>query len=530
MRGRPRGSWTSSQYRWSPASRGCRAACGDLPVETPRVELVRRWLRAFGPGTVADLRWWTGWTGGQVKQALAAVRPVEVDLRRRDRARAARRRRRGAAGRAVGRAAPGPRSDPDGLVRAAWYLGAHGRGCSTGPATSGPACGATGGSSVAGPSARTARSWSGCSKTSAARRPRRRCRGRSGWPGGSAAAGHPTLPYPAGARAVGDLSGPMRSRAVGGPGRRGARMRHDAARWQPSRSSLTKRFGAVDAVNDLTFDVQAGRVTGFLGPNGAGKRTTLRTLLGLIRPSAGSATFDGARYEELDAPSTTSARCSRTPRSIPAARRATTCGCSPRRRPAARARGRRCSSASGSSGAADRRVKGYSIGMRQRLAIAAALLGDPEVLILDEPPTASTRRASAGCASSCAAGGAGGRCSCRATCSPRSRRSSTTCVVVARPAARRGPFERSSAAPRRRPSARRTPAARRRAAGARVRGRPRTARWSSRRATRRGRAGRSRGRGSCWSSPRARSLEEAFFALTGGGDGRCDAPRCAARS
>jgi hypothetical protein len=80
IRGRPVGSWTSSQYRWSPASSWLPRAMDELPVENARTELVRRWLGAFGPATVADLRWWTGWTAGQVKQALTAIGPTEVDL------------------------------------------------------------------------------------------------------------------------------------------------------------------------------------------------------------------------------------------------------------------------------------------------------------------------------------------------------------------------------------------------------------------------------------------------------------------
>ena len=66
---------------------------------------------------------------------------------------------------------------------------------------------------------------------------------------------------------------------------------------------LSKRFGTVEAVKNLSFDVEAGRVTGFLGPNGAGKSTTLRALLGLIHPTGGTATFDGKRYDELEHPS-----------------------------------------------------------------------------------------------------------------------------------------------------------------------------------------------------------------------------------
>ena len=150
--------------------------------------------------------------------------------------------------------------------------------------------------------------------------------------------------------------------------------------------SLTKRFGSVDAVSDLSFDVPAGRVTGFLGPNGAGKTTTLRMLLGLIRPTAGSATFEGRAYEELDEPS----------RRVGAVLEDT--GFHPGR--SGRDHLRVLAATSGvpaprvdevlelvglAGPAAKRRVKGYSLGMRQRLAIAAALLGDPEVLVLDEP-------------------------------------------------------------------------------------------------------------------------------------------------
>jgi ABC-2 type transport system ATP-binding protein len=150
-------------------------------------------------------------------------------------------------------------------------------------------------------------------------------------------------------------------------------------------AGLTKRFGAVEAVRDLSFSVQPGRVTGFLGPNGAGKSTTLRALLGLVRPTSGSATFGGTRYEELDRPSArvgavledASFHPGRTGRN--------------HLRVLAAAGGHPASRVGellelvGLAHAADRRVKGYSMGMRQRLGIAAALLGQPEVLILDEP-------------------------------------------------------------------------------------------------------------------------------------------------
>jgi hypothetical protein len=80
VRGRPRGSWISSQYRWSPIEVWLPGGMPEVPVEEARAELVRRWLAAYGPGTAADIKWWTGWTAGQVKQALAAIGPVEVDL------------------------------------------------------------------------------------------------------------------------------------------------------------------------------------------------------------------------------------------------------------------------------------------------------------------------------------------------------------------------------------------------------------------------------------------------------------------
>jgi ABC-2 type transport system ATP-binding protein len=148
---------------------------------------------------------------------------------------------------------------------------------------------------------------------------------------------------------------------------------------------LSKRFGSVQAVRDLSFTVDAGRVTGFLGPNGAGKSTTLRILLGLVHANAGTAGFSGRRYEELPHPSAqvgavledASFHPGRTGRNhlrvLAAAGRH-----SPGRIDEALAE-------VDLAGAADRRVKGYSMGMRQRLAIAAALLGDPDVLVLDEP-------------------------------------------------------------------------------------------------------------------------------------------------
>jgi ABC-2 type transport system ATP-binding protein len=148
---------------------------------------------------------------------------------------------------------------------------------------------------------------------------------------------------------------------------------------------LSKHFGAFAAVEQLSFEIQAGRVTGFLGPNGAGKSTTLRALLGLVRPSSGSATFDGLRYDELERPAErvgvvledASFHPGRSARNH--LRVLAVTGGQPL------ARVDEVLAAVGLDEAADRRVKGYSMGMRQRLAIAAALLGDPEVLILDEP-------------------------------------------------------------------------------------------------------------------------------------------------
>ena len=148
---------------------------------------------------------------------------------------------------------------------------------------------------------------------------------------------------------------------------------------------LHKQFGKVKAVEGLSFDVEAGRVTGFLGPNGAGKSTTLRALLGLVLPTSGTATFGGSRYEELDRPSAqvgavledTAFHPGRTARNH--LRVLAVAGEHPP------ARVDEVLAAVGLTEAANRRVKGFSMGMRQRLAIAAALLGDPEVLILDEP-------------------------------------------------------------------------------------------------------------------------------------------------
>jgi len=149
--------------------------------------------------------------------------------------------------------------------------------------------------------------------------------------------------------------------------------------------ALTKRYGPVTAVDDLSFTVAPGRVTGFLGPNGAGKSTTLRMLLGLARPTAGTATIDGRPYRELRDPLRRVGALMHPDvfhpgRSGRAALRLVA-------RPAGigSTRVEEVLDLVDLGGAARRRVRGYSTGMRQRLALAAALLGDPRVLILDEP-------------------------------------------------------------------------------------------------------------------------------------------------
>ncbi len=148
---------------------------------------------------------------------------------------------------------------------------------------------------------------------------------------------------------------------------------------------LTKRFGTLTAVNDLSFSVDPGRITGFLGPNGAGKTTTLRMLLGLVRQTSGAATIGGRRYAEIVRPQ----------RVVGSALEAT--GFHPGRSgrnhlmvlaDTAGVDGRRVDEMLdlvGIPAAANRRAGGYSMGMRQRLGLAAAMLGDPQVLLLDEP-------------------------------------------------------------------------------------------------------------------------------------------------
>jgi len=148
---------------------------------------------------------------------------------------------------------------------------------------------------------------------------------------------------------------------------------------------LTKRFGSTTAVEDLTFAVPPGRITGFLGPNGAGKTTTLRMLLGLVHPTSGEALVEGVPYPKLADP----------PRIVGTVLEASSYH--PARsgrnhlRVLATAAGIPLSRVDATleqvelSGAARRPVKTYSLGMRQRLSVAAALLGEPRLLVLDEP-------------------------------------------------------------------------------------------------------------------------------------------------
>jgi ABC-2 type transport system ATP-binding protein len=149
--------------------------------------------------------------------------------------------------------------------------------------------------------------------------------------------------------------------------------------------SLSKRFGALVAVNDLTFSLRSGTITGFLGPNGAGKTTTLRVLLGLADPTAGEALVFGRRYRDLDEPARRIGAVLESNDFHP--------GRSGRDHlrtfaAAAEIPARRVDEVLALvelQDAADRRVRTYSLGMRQRLGLATALLGDPELLVLDEP-------------------------------------------------------------------------------------------------------------------------------------------------
>lgn len=150
-------------------------------------------------------------------------------------------------------------------------------------------------------------------------------------------------------------------------------------------SSLTKRYGEVVAVENLTFSLAAGSVTGFLGPNGAGKSTTLRLLLGLAEPTSGHARVFGGRYRELDEPARRIGAVLESNDFHPGRSGrdhlrvlALSAELSP-------TRVEEVLTIVELAGAADRRVGTYSLGMRQRLGLAGALLGEPELLVLDEP-------------------------------------------------------------------------------------------------------------------------------------------------
>ncbi|WP_136518745.1 MULTISPECIES: ATP-binding cassette domain-containing protein [Cellulomonas] len=149
--------------------------------------------------------------------------------------------------------------------------------------------------------------------------------------------------------------------------------------------SLTKRYGRTTAVDDISFTVRPGAVTGFLGPNGAGKSTTMRMVVGLDRPSHGSVTVSGTRYDRMHAPLTEvgallDAKAVHPGRTARQHLRtlAATHGIGTKRV-------NEVIELAGLGSVANKRVKGFSLGMGQRLGIAAALLGDPHTLILDEP-------------------------------------------------------------------------------------------------------------------------------------------------
>jgi len=151
-------------------------------------------------------------------------------------------------------------------------------------------------------------------------------------------------------------------------------------------SGLVKRFGAYTAVDGISFTARPGRVTGFLGPNGAGKSTTMRIVVGLTPPTSGTVTIAGRRYRDLPNPGlevgvlldASAQHAGRTGREILTIAQQTMGLPAPRVRDMIEL-------VSLTGAEADRRVGNYSLGMRQRLGIATALIGDPEVLILDEP-------------------------------------------------------------------------------------------------------------------------------------------------
>ena len=149
--------------------------------------------------------------------------------------------------------------------------------------------------------------------------------------------------------------------------------------------SLTKAYGDHRAVDELSFTAPAGKVTGFLGPNGAGKTTTFRCLLGLAEPTSGAALIDGRAYRDLDDPRSQVGAVLESTGFHPARSGRDHLRVIARAARMDPARSDTLLEVVGLGGAADRRVGGYSLGMRQRLGLAAAMLGDPAVVVLDEP-------------------------------------------------------------------------------------------------------------------------------------------------
>ena len=149
--------------------------------------------------------------------------------------------------------------------------------------------------------------------------------------------------------------------------------------------ALTKRFGKLTAVEDLSFSLEPGTITGFLGPNGAGKTTTLRMLLGLVKPTSGTSTINGVPYHRLDKPLTVVGAALESSSFHPArsGRNHLRVMCAAAGLPDQRAD--EVLDLVGLHDAGKRKVRTYSMGMRQRLALAAALIGNPHVLMLDEP-------------------------------------------------------------------------------------------------------------------------------------------------
>jgi len=149
--------------------------------------------------------------------------------------------------------------------------------------------------------------------------------------------------------------------------------------------ALTKRYGALTVVDNVTFSLEPGTVTGVLGPNGAGKTTTLRLLLGLAEPTAGEALVFGRRYRELDQPARQVGAVLESTDFHPGRNGRDHLGALVLAAGFPLARVEEVLEQVELTGAARRRVRTYSLGMRQRLGLAAALLGDPQLLILDEP-------------------------------------------------------------------------------------------------------------------------------------------------